>query len=97
MTSEIEAASVASVSSPSRSPSQSSVLWPSDNESFAVFMKLMFLQFLTKLPLFTKLIQSDGSLENVVEKLRLWSNFSTAQQCNGNECCGNFTPIRLFI
>jgi hypothetical protein len=31
------------------------------------------------------------------EKLRLWLNFSAAQQCNGNECCGNFTPTRLFI
>jgi hypothetical protein len=60
-------------------------------------MKLMFLQFLTKLPLLTKLIQDDGSLENAVKKLRLWLNFSTTQHCNGNECCGNFTPTRLFI
>jgi hypothetical protein len=45
----------------------------------------------------TKLIQDDGLLENAVKKLRLWLNFSTAQQCNGNECCGNSTPTRLFI
>jgi hypothetical protein len=45
----------------------------------------------------TKLIQNDGSLENAVKKLRLWLKFSTAQQCSGNECCGNFTPTRLFI
>jgi hypothetical protein len=32
-----------------------------------------------------KVIQDDGLLENAVEKLRLWLNFSTAQQCNGNE------------
>jgi hypothetical protein len=50
-----------------------------------------------KLSLLTKLIQNDGSLENAVKKFRLWLNFSTAQQCNDNECCGNFTPTRLFI
>jgi hypothetical protein len=33
----------------------------------------------------TKLIQNDGSLENAVKKLRLWLNFITSQQCNGNE------------
>jgi hypothetical protein len=32
-----------------------------------------------------------------MRKLRLWLNFSVAQQCNGNECCGNFTPTCLFI
>jgi hypothetical protein len=32
-----------------------------------------------------------------VKKLRLWLNFSTVQQCNGNKCCGNFTPTRMFI
>jgi hypothetical protein len=64
---------------------------------FAVFTKLMFLQILMKLPLLTKLIQDDGLLENAVKKLRLWLNFSTAQQCNDNECCGNFTPTSLFI
>jgi hypothetical protein len=57
----------------------------------------MFFTVLTKLNLLTKLIQNDGSLENAVKKLWLWLNLSTAQQCNGNECCGNFTPTRLFI
>jgi hypothetical protein len=33
----------------------------------------------------------------VMKKLRLWLNFSAAQQCNDNECCGNFTPTCLFI
>jgi hypothetical protein len=23
--------------------------------------------------------------------------FLAAKQCNSNECCGNFTPTRLFI
>jgi hypothetical protein len=50
-----------------------------------------------KLSLMTKLVQNDALLENVMGKLRLWLNFSAAQQCNGNECCGNFTPTRLFI
>jgi hypothetical protein len=45
----------------------------------------------------TKLIQDDGLLENAVKKLRLWLKFSIAQQCNGNECYGNFTPTGLFI
>jgi hypothetical protein len=63
------------------------ILGPStpDDESFAVFTKLLFFIVLTKLPFLTKLIQSDGSLENAVKKLRLWLNFSTAQLCNGNE------------
>jgi hypothetical protein len=52
---------------------------------FVVFTKLMFFTVLMKLPLLTKLIESDGSLENVVKKLRLRLKFSTAQQCNGNE------------
>jgi hypothetical protein len=30
-------------------------------------------------------------------KLRLWLKFLAAKQCNSNECCGNFTPTRLFI
>jgi hypothetical protein len=64
---------------------------------FVVFMKLMFFTVLMKLPLLTKLIQSDGSLENAVKKLRLRLNFSTSQLCNDNERCGNFTPTRLFI
>jgi hypothetical protein len=57
----------------------------------------VFYSFLMKLSLLTKLIQNDGSLENAAKKLQLWLKFSTAQQCNGNECCGNFTPTRLFI
>jgi hypothetical protein len=44
-----------------------------------------------------KLKQNDALIENTMNKLRLWSNFSAAQQCNTNKCCGNFTPIRLFI
>jgi hypothetical protein len=52
---------------------------------------------LPKLPLVTKLEQSDPSIENTVNKLRLWSNFSAAQQCNSSKCCGNFTSTRLFI
>jgi hypothetical protein len=50
-----------------------------------------------KLPLMPKLDQNDALLENAMRKLRLWLNISVAQQCNGNECCGNFTPTRLFI
>jgi hypothetical protein len=30
-------------------------------------------------------------------KLRLWLKILAAKQCNINECCGNFTPTRLFI
>jgi hypothetical protein len=52
---------------------------------------------LPKLPLVTKLKQNDASIESTVNKLRLWSNFSAAQQCNSSKCCGNFTPTRLFI
>jgi hypothetical protein len=50
-----------------------------------------------KLSLMPKLNQDDALLENEMKKLQLWLNFSAAQQCNGNECCGNFTPTRLFI
>jgi hypothetical protein len=57
----------------------------------------MIFTVLTKLFLLPKLNQDDALLENAVKKLRLWLNFSIAQQCNGNECCGNFTPTRLFI
>jgi hypothetical protein len=68
-------------------------------------MMLNFLRFdevdyflsLPKLPLMMKLKQNDASIENTENKLRLWSNFSAAQQYNSNECCGNFTPTRLFI
>jgi hypothetical protein len=52
---------------------------------------------LPKLPLVTKLEQSDPLIENTTNKLRLWSNFSAAQQYNSSKCCGNFTPTRLFI
>jgi hypothetical protein len=45
----------------------------------------------------TKLKQDDALIENTMNKLRLWSNFSAAQQCNSNKYCGNFTPTRLFI
>jgi hypothetical protein len=62
--------------------------------SFTVLTKLSFLM---KLSFFMKPVQNDGSLENAVKKLQPWLNFSTAQHCNGNECCGNFTPTRLFI
>jgi hypothetical protein len=57
----------------------------------------MIFTVLTKLFLLPKLNQDDALLENAVKKLRLWLNFSIAQQCNGNECYGNFTPTRLFI
>jgi hypothetical protein len=58
---------------------------------------LMIFMVVTKLSLMTKLDQNDALLENAMRKLRLWLNFSAAQQCNGNECCGNFTSTRLFI
>jgi hypothetical protein len=57
----------------------------------------MIFTVLTKLSLMPKLDQDDALLENAMKKLWLWLNFSAAQQCNGNECCGNFTPTRLFI
>jgi hypothetical protein len=34
---------------------------------------------------------------NAKIKLRLWLEILAAKQCNSNECCGNFTPTRLFI
>jgi hypothetical protein len=58
---------------------------------------LMSFAVLTKLSFLTKLTQNDGPLESAVKKLRLWLNFLTAQQCKGNERCGNSTPTRLFI
>jgi hypothetical protein len=58
---------------------------------------LMIFMVVTKLSLMMKLVQNVALLENAMGKLRLWLNFSAAQLCNGNECCGNFTPIRLFI
>jgi hypothetical protein len=41
--------------------------------------------------------QDDALIENTKNKLRLWSNFLAAQQYDSNECCGNFTPTRMFI
>jgi hypothetical protein len=58
---------------------------------------LMVFMIVTKLSLMTKLDKNVALLKNAMRKLRLWLNFSAAQQCNGNECCGNFTPTRLFI
>jgi hypothetical protein len=58
---------------------------------------LMIFTVLMKLPLMPKLDQNDALIENAMRKLQLWLNFSATQQCNGNECCGNFTPTRLFI
>jgi hypothetical protein len=57
----------------------------------------MIFTVLTKLSLMPKLNQDDALLENEMKKLRLWLNFSAAQQCNGDKCCGNFTPTHLFI
>jgi hypothetical protein len=58
---------------------------------------LMIFMVVMKLFLMTKLVQNDALFENAMGKLRLWLNFLAAQQCDGNECCGNFTPTRLFI
>jgi hypothetical protein len=58
---------------------------------------LMIFMVVTKLSLMMKLVQNVALLENAMGKLWLWLNFSAAQLCNGNECCGNFTPTRLFI
>jgi hypothetical protein len=58
---------------------------------------LMIFTVLMKLPLMPKLDQNDALIENAMRKLQLWLNFSATQQCNGNECCGNFTPTRRFI
>jgi hypothetical protein len=57
----------------------------------------MIFVVLTKLLLMTKLDRSDALLENAMRKLRLWLNFLAAQHRNDNECCGKFTPTRLFI
>jgi hypothetical protein len=65
--------------------------------NFLRFDEVDYFLSLPKLPLVTKLEQSDPLIENMVNKLRLWSNFSAAQQCNSSKCCGNFTPTRLFI
>jgi hypothetical protein len=58
---------------------------------------LMIFVVVKKLSLMTKLVQNDALFKNAMGKLWLWLNFSAAQQCNGNECCGNFTPTHLFI
>jgi hypothetical protein len=50
--------------------------------NFLRFDEVEFFLSLPKLPLVMKLEQN---------------NFLAAQQCNGNECCGNSTPTRLFI
>jgi hypothetical protein len=52
---------------------------------------------LPKLPLVMKLKKNDALIENTVNKLQLWSNFSATQQCDSSKYCGNFTPTRLFI
>jgi hypothetical protein len=65
--------------------------------NFLRFDEVDYLLSLPKSPLMTKLKQSDALIDNTVNKLRLWSNFSAAQQYNGSKCCGNFTPTRLFI
>jgi hypothetical protein len=65
--------------------------------NFLRFDEVDYSLSLLKLPLVTKLEQNDPSVENALNKLRLWSNFSAAQQCNSSKCCGNFTPTRLFI
>jgi hypothetical protein len=67
------------------SPSQLNVLWPSDVEFLAILTKLMIFTVLPNLSLMTKLNQDDALLENALNKLQLWLNFSAAQQCNGNE------------
>jgi hypothetical protein len=65
--------------------------------NFFRFDEVDYSLFLPKLPLVTKLEQSDPLIENTVNKLRLWLNFLAVQQCNISKCCGNFTPTRLFI
>jgi hypothetical protein len=65
--------------------------------NFLRFDEVDYFLSLPMLPLVTKLKQNDALIENTVNKLRLWSNFLAAQQCNSSKCCGNFTPTRLFI
>jgi hypothetical protein len=64
---------------------------------FLHFDEVDYFLILPKLPLMMRLKQNDALIENMVNKLRLWLNFSAAQQYNSSKCCGNFTPIRLFI
>jgi hypothetical protein len=57
----------------------------------------MIFTVLTKLPLMSKLKQNDVLLENAMKKLRLWLNFSAAQQCNGmNDVVTSHLPIYLY-
>jgi hypothetical protein len=65
--------------------------------NFLRFDEVKIFLSLPKLLLVMKLEKNDPLVENTVSKLRLWSNFLAAQQCNDNECCGNSTPTRLFI
>jgi hypothetical protein len=53
--------------------------------NFLRFDEVDYSLFLPKLPLVTKLEQSDPLIENTVNKLRLWLNFSIAQQCNSSK------------
>jgi hypothetical protein len=48
--------------------------------NFLRFGEVEYFLSLPKLPLVTKLKQNDASIENTVNKLRLWSNVSVAQQ-----------------
>jgi hypothetical protein len=54
--------------------------------SFLRFGKVEYFLSLPKLPLVMKLKQNDASIESTVNKLRLWSNFLAAQQCNSSKC-----------
>jgi hypothetical protein len=47
--------------------------------NFLRFDEVGYFLSLPKLPLVTKLKQNDAWVENTVDKLRLWSNFSAAQ------------------
>jgi hypothetical protein len=50
--------------------------------NFLRFDEVDYFLSLPKLPLVTKLKQNNAWIENTVDKLWLWSNFSAAQQCN---------------
>jgi hypothetical protein len=73
------------------------VLWPSGVEFLAILTNVDDFYSFDELPIMPKLNKNDALLENAMRKLQLWLNFSAAQQCNGNECCDNFTPTCLFI
>jgi hypothetical protein len=53
--------------------------------NFFGFDEVDYFLSLPKLPLVTKLEQSDPLIENTANKLRLWSNFLAAQQCNNSK------------